>query len=544
MRPVGGIIIGSIGDIKGRKYALEISIFLMAIATTCMGLLPTYNQVGDLSIVLLTLVRCCQGLSVGGQLMSSLVYTLESHPPSRWGLYGSYIMSAANFGTFLGGIVAYYLRNTLLTYRQLLEWGWRVPFLSGVVIAFCGFYLKYYCPDDTLNQTPAPTAEDHGSLPSAPPRADRCSVDDDNKVEDDEDDALPHDGSNNCQNNTNNGHNHTIGDQQQQQVGPETSGCPTSKAANSHAYNTTPATIKPTMFNPLRIAFSKQNLCPLCASALVPMIWSGGFYFSFVWLAIYMTDLITPPIPSAFGINSCNLLMLILWFPLAGILSDKFGRRHIMTIGGVLLFGFGPLLIVAIDTSSSSNPGSASGSSLSSSALWTAFISQACIGISLALWGAPMCAWLVESFDPQARLTSVAVGYNVAQAVAGGFSPVLATLIVDNIDTKAAGLLLMILSALSLTGLWLVAPPPPLPPQTLPRHDTTIESQEDVEEEVDNAISTDASSIARRRSLWNDKGDHMPLEGEDDEIEVDRGDGLMVETDSLETMAIELKQIS
>lgn len=113
MRPLGGIVIGFIGDTSGRKEALEISIFLMALATTLMGCLPTYSQIGNSAILLLLIVRMLQGLSVGGQLMTSLVFTLEGRPKDRWGLYGSFVMGAANIGTFLGGLVAYGLRRTL-----------------------------------------------------------------------------------------------------------------------------------------------------------------------------------------------------------------------------------------------------------------------------------------------------------------------------------------------------------------------------------------------------------------------------------------------
>jgi MHS family proline/betaine transporter-like MFS transporter len=140
MRPIGGVMIGYLGDVYGRKYALEVSIFLMAIATTLMGCLPTYQQIGYPAFLLLLTVRMLQGFSVGGQLMSSLVFTLEGHPPQRWGLYGSFVMAGANFGTFLGGAVANAIRSSSLTDEQLLQWGWRIPFLSGIVVSFCGIY--------------------------------------------------------------------------------------------------------------------------------------------------------------------------------------------------------------------------------------------------------------------------------------------------------------------------------------------------------------------------------------------------------------------
>jgi len=87
MRPIGGMLFGFVGDRFGRKRALTISIFLMAFPTFAMGCLPGYQAVGPIAILLLIIVRLLQGLSVGGQLMSSLVYTLESHDPIRWVRY-------------------------------------------------------------------------------------------------------------------------------------------------------------------------------------------------------------------------------------------------------------------------------------------------------------------------------------------------------------------------------------------------------------------------------------------------------------------------
>ena len=95
MRPIGGLIFGYIGDYYGRKKALVISIFTMAFPTFIMGTLPGYKSVGRWAILLLVLVRLLQGLSVGGQLVSSLVYLLENKDPNHWGFYGSFTMAAA-----------------------------------------------------------------------------------------------------------------------------------------------------------------------------------------------------------------------------------------------------------------------------------------------------------------------------------------------------------------------------------------------------------------------------------------------------------------
>jgi len=102
MRPVGGVLLGYIGDTHGRKRALELSIFLMAIPTFVMGCLPSYERIGGWAVVLLVLTRMLQGMSVGGQLMSSLVFTVEGSPKEKWGLNGSFVMMAANLGTLVG----------------------------------------------------------------------------------------------------------------------------------------------------------------------------------------------------------------------------------------------------------------------------------------------------------------------------------------------------------------------------------------------------------------------------------------------------------
>ena len=96
-----------------------------------------------MSTILLIVCRLLQGLSVGGQLPASLIYTVETRPKKKWGLYGSYVMMAANIGTLLGNFVGAFLR-TILTEEQLISFGWRIPFLSGILIAFVAIYLKLH----------------------------------------------------------------------------------------------------------------------------------------------------------------------------------------------------------------------------------------------------------------------------------------------------------------------------------------------------------------------------------------------------------------
>jgi len=150
MRPVGGLLIGYIGDKYGRKKALVLSLFLMAIPTFLMGCLPTYEQVGSLSTILLIVCRLLQGMSVGGQLPASLIYTVEMRPKEHWGFYGALVMMAANTGTLLGNVVGAVMR-TILTDEQLVAWGWRIPFLSGILIAFVAIYLRLHGKEHNPN---------------------------------------------------------------------------------------------------------------------------------------------------------------------------------------------------------------------------------------------------------------------------------------------------------------------------------------------------------------------------------------------------------
>ena len=82
-------------------------------------------------------------MSVGGQLPASLIYTVEMRPKVHWGYYGALVMMASNCGTLLGNLVGAFMR-AVLTDEQLISWGWRIPFLSGILIAFVAMYLRQH----------------------------------------------------------------------------------------------------------------------------------------------------------------------------------------------------------------------------------------------------------------------------------------------------------------------------------------------------------------------------------------------------------------
>lgn len=140
-RPVGGIFFGYVGDRWGRKKAVLLSVRMMALATFCMGALPTYETIGSLAPVALLVVRLFQGVSTGGQLVGSFLFTVEAAPAEHKALFGAVCFATANLGSALGSAVAALL-HAVLDEEQLQSWGWRIPFLLGLLAAIFGHAVK------------------------------------------------------------------------------------------------------------------------------------------------------------------------------------------------------------------------------------------------------------------------------------------------------------------------------------------------------------------------------------------------------------------
>lgn len=151
MRPVGSIVFGIYGDRYGRRKALSAVIFVMALATFAMGLLPTYAQAGILGPALLVVVRLFQGLSAGGEWGGSTSYIVEFAPGTRRGFFGSFQLVGVGGGFLLGSLTAALL-NGVLTEADRLAWGWRLPFLFGIAVGLVGAYLRWRL-DDTPKYT-------------------------------------------------------------------------------------------------------------------------------------------------------------------------------------------------------------------------------------------------------------------------------------------------------------------------------------------------------------------------------------------------------
>jgi metabolite-proton symporter len=148
-RPVGGVLFGHFGDRLGRKRTLVLALLLMGVATTLVGLLPTYSTVGIWAAIALFVLRICQGLAVGGQWGGAMLLATEYAPPSKRGFYGSFAQVGVPIGLVLGN--AFFLvLAAVQTPEAFAAWGWRIPFIASIVLIGLAMFIQL-----RLEDTPA-----------------------------------------------------------------------------------------------------------------------------------------------------------------------------------------------------------------------------------------------------------------------------------------------------------------------------------------------------------------------------------------------------
>ncbi|CEA09382.1 Proline/betaine transporter [Arthrobacter saudimassiliensis] len=141
VRPLGGLVWGPLGDRIGRRRVLAMTIILMAGATVCIGLLPTFDAIGWWAPALLVLLRLVQGFSTGGEYGGAATFMAEYSPDRRRGFLGSFL----EFGTILGfafGTFVTLLLQLTLGEETMMDWGWRIPFLVAGPMGAIGLYLR------------------------------------------------------------------------------------------------------------------------------------------------------------------------------------------------------------------------------------------------------------------------------------------------------------------------------------------------------------------------------------------------------------------
>ena len=147
-RPLGGIVMAHFGDLLGRKKMFTLSIFMMAVPTLIMGLLPTYAQIGIFAPILLLLMRVIQGAAIGGEVPGAWVFVSEHVPARHVGYACGTLTCGLTSGILLGSLMATAI-NSLYTPAEVADFAWRIPFLMGGVFGLASVYLRRW-----LHETP------------------------------------------------------------------------------------------------------------------------------------------------------------------------------------------------------------------------------------------------------------------------------------------------------------------------------------------------------------------------------------------------------
>src|SRR5580704_13901812 len=153
IRPIGGVVLGAYADRHGRKASLMISIVMMTLGTIVIAFMPTYETIGLLAPIAVLAARLVQGFSAGGEFGSSTAFLVE-HAPERRGFIASWQFASQGVSALLSSVLGVGLIS-LMTPADMNAWGWRIPFLFGVLVGPVGIYIRNHLED----ATPPPAAK-------------------------------------------------------------------------------------------------------------------------------------------------------------------------------------------------------------------------------------------------------------------------------------------------------------------------------------------------------------------------------------------------
>lgn len=148
-RPIGAAIFGHLGDRIGRKATLVAALLTMGVSTVCIGLLPTYAQIGIVAPLLLALCRLGQGLGLGGEWSGAVLLATENAPEGKRAWYGMFPQLGAPIG-FILATGSFLGLGALMSEADFMQWGWRIPFLASAALVIVGLYIRL-----KLHETPA-----------------------------------------------------------------------------------------------------------------------------------------------------------------------------------------------------------------------------------------------------------------------------------------------------------------------------------------------------------------------------------------------------
>ncbi len=358
MRPVGGVLIGMYADRRGRKAALQLIILLMTVSIAMIAFAPTYAAIGAAAPAIILLARLMQGVATGGEFASATAFLIESAPPGRRGFYGSLQMLGQALAA-LGGASAGMLVTQGLTPEQVDSWGWRLPFIFGLLIGPVGLWMRRH-----LEETEAFVEASRGQ-----------------------------------------------GEHPPASVG-------------------------------LRALLRTEARAVLVSFGLV-LSSTIMFYVVLIYMPTYAKTQLQIPLNDAFTAQVAGLACLALLIPLFGWLSDRIGRRPVLMLAAAMYLVLPyPLMAWVL-----ADPG-----------LPRLLLMQVTLCSAIAIGFGAISTALAEQFAVRQRSTGLALAYNLAVMLFGGFAQLIVTwLIAVTGSPLAPSYYVMFGAAVGMLAAWFVA---------------------------------------------------------------------------------------
>lgn len=169
-RPLGGIVFGHFGDRIGRKRTLVVALMMMGVATTLIGLLPTYSSIGIAAPLMLVALRFIQGFAIGGQWGGAMLLVTESAPADQRGWYGAYAQAGAPIGVILANL-AFIGVSSSMSDEAFMDWGWRLPFIASIVLIGISMYIQLKIEDTEAFRSLSDAKTDSDTAPQVVERS-------------------------------------------------------------------------------------------------------------------------------------------------------------------------------------------------------------------------------------------------------------------------------------------------------------------------------------------------------------------------------------
>lgn len=334
MRPVGGVLIGLYADRHGRKAALQLIILLMTIATAMIAFAPTYAAIGIAAPAIMVLARLLQGAATGGEFASATSFLIESAPPERRGFYGSLQMVGQSISA-LTGATAGMLVTQGLTPEQIDAWGWRLPFLFGLLIAPVGLWMRRH-----LSETEEFLAA--------------------------KEDATQHLGL---------------------------------------------------------LAVLREHLRDVLVCFGLVVSSTIMFYVVLIYMPTYAKTQLNIPLKDAFTAQVAGLIFLTVLIPLFGLLSDRIGRRAVLMLAALLYLVLTYPMMAWM---------------LAEPSLIRLAVMQVALCSAIAVGFGAISTALAEQFPVRQRSTGLALAYNMAVMIFGGFAQLIVTWLIKETGSLLA----------------------------------------------------------------------------------------------------------